>query len=66
MSPLIQALQQHLPKSQVITDELRLLAYGSDASFYRLTPEVIAIVESENELKSVLTAARQNPRRSTR
>jgi D-lactate dehydrogenase len=62
MSPLIQALQQHLPKSQVITDELRLLAYGSDASFYRLTPEVIAIVESENELKSVLTAARQNNR----
>ena len=45
MSPLIQALQQHLPKSQVITDELRLLAYGSDASFYRLTPEVIAIVD---------------------
>jgi len=62
MSPLIQALQQNLPKTQVITDELRLLAYGSDASFYRLTPEVIAIVESENELKSVLTAARQNNR----
>jgi len=62
MSPLIQTLQQHLPKSQVVTDELRLLAYGSDASFYRLTPEVIAIVESENELKSVLTAARQNNR----
>lgn len=62
MSPLIQTLQQHLPKSQVITDELRLLAYGSDASFYRLTPEVIAIVESENDLKSVLTAARQNNR----
>ncbi|PKO87211.1 MAG: 4Fe-4S ferredoxin [Betaproteobacteria bacterium HGW-Betaproteobacteria-10] len=62
MSPLIQTLQQYLPKSQVITDELRLLAYGSDASFYRLTPEVIAIVESENELKSVLTAARQHNR----
>ena len=62
MSQLIQALQQHLPKSQVITDELRLLAYGSDASFYRLTPEVIAIVESENELKTVLTAAKANNR----
>ena len=62
MSQLIQTLQQNLPKSQVITDELRLLAYGTDASFYRLTPEVIAIVESENDLKSVLTAARQNNR----
>ena len=59
---VVDSLKQVLPAQQVITDELRLLAYGSDASFYRLTPEVIAIVESENDLKSVLTAAKANQR----
>lgn len=33
MSELIQQLRQYLPETQVITDELRLLAYGTDASF---------------------------------
>jgi len=41
MSPLISALCAVLPPNQVIHDELRRLAYGTDASFYRLTPEVI-------------------------
>jgi D-lactate dehydrogenase len=60
MSAVADALRRTLPAHQVITDELRRLAYGTDASFYRLIPQVIAVVESENDLKSVLTAARQN------
>ncbi|MDD2740772.1 MAG: FAD-binding and (Fe-S)-binding domain-containing protein [Rhodocyclaceae bacterium] len=59
---VVDSLKQVLPAHQVITDELRLLAYGTDASFYRLTPEVIAIIETENDLKSVLTAAKANQR----
>jgi D-lactate dehydrogenase len=59
MSQLIQQLRRHLPDHQVITDDLRRLAYGTDASFYRLTPEVIAVIESEAELQSVLKAATQ-------
>ncbi|UCV10431.1 FAD-binding oxidoreductase [Dechloromonas denitrificans] len=62
MTKLTDSLKQSLPENQIITDELRRLAYGTDASFYRLTPEVIAVIESENELRSVLTAARQNQR----
>lgn len=62
MSPLIQQLRQALPAHQVITDELRLLAYGTDASFYRLIPEVITVIESESELRAILMAARQNNR----
>jgi D-lactate dehydrogenase len=58
MSPIIQALAATLPARQVITDPLRRLAYGTDASFYRLTPEVVAVVESEAEVQSVLAAAR--------
>ena len=60
MSQLIRTLRQKLPATQVITDDLRRLAYGTDASFYRLVPQVIAVIESENDLKLVLTAARQN------
>ncbi len=58
MSPLIQALSRVLPAKQVITDNLRRLAYGTDASFYRLTPEVVAVVENEEEVQALLHAAR--------
>ena len=58
MSPLISALCAVLPPNQVIHDELRRLAYGTDASFYRLTPEVITLVEDEDEVRAVLTVAR--------
>ncbi|HEX6735156.1 MAG TPA: FAD-binding and (Fe-S)-binding domain-containing protein [Azonexus sp.] len=59
MSAVIDALNHSLPAAQIITDELRRLAYGTDASFYRLTPEVIAVVESEADVRAVLSAARQ-------
>ena len=59
MSELIQHLSQHLPPNQIIVDDLRRLAYGTDASFYRLIPQVITIIESENELQAVLKTARQ-------
>jgi len=59
---IIDALKKTLPASQVITDELRRLAYGTDASFYRLTPEVIAVIESEEQARSVLEAANQAKR----
>ncbi len=56
-SPLIHALGRLLPGPQVITDDLRRLAYGTDASFYRMIPEVVAVVESEEQVRSVLQAA---------
>ncbi|MDO8438921.1 MAG: hypothetical protein Q7S67_01600, partial [Telluria sp.] len=62
MSPLIQALTRILPPRQVITDKLRRLAYGTDASFYRMIPEVVAVVESEAEVQALLQAARAHRR----
>ena len=53
----MQTLARILPPKQVITDSLRRLAYGTDASFYRLTPEVVAVVESEEEVQALLQAA---------
>ncbi|MGB2817581.1 MAG: FAD-binding oxidoreductase, partial [Burkholderiaceae bacterium] len=58
VSPLVSALRARLPAERVITDELRRLAYGTDASFYRLVPEVVAVVESEEDVQHVLGAAR--------
>jgi D-lactate dehydrogenase len=52
MSELIHHLSQYLPANQIIVDELRRLAYGTDASFYRLIPQVVAVVENENEARS--------------
>ena len=59
MSELIAALSAVLPARQVVSDDLRRLAYGTDASFYRLTPEVVAIVESEEQVRAVLQTARR-------
>lgn len=63
--PLIAALDRILPERQIITDELRRLAYGTDGSFYRLIPEVIAVVENEEEVRAVLQAARAHGRPAT-
>ena len=62
MSPIVSALSRLLPAGQVVTDPLRRLAYGTDASFYRLTPEVVAVVESEAEVQALLQASREHGR----
>ncbi len=62
MSALIESLSRVLPPRQVITDNLRRLAYGTDASFYRLTPEVVAVVETEQEVQALLQAAHAHAR----
>ena len=62
MSSLIQALSGILPARQVITDPLRRLAYGTDASFYRMVPEVVAVVEDEQEVQALLQVARAHGR----
>jgi len=48
-----------LPAERLITDPLRRLAWGTDASFYRLVPQLIAVVESEAELLALLAHARE-------
>ena len=61
-SDIAAALRDVLPAPQVVADPLRRLAYGTDASFYRLTPEVVAVVESEADVQAVLRAARAHGR----
>ncbi|HYN38733.1 MAG TPA: FAD-linked oxidase C-terminal domain-containing protein, partial [Rhodospirillales bacterium] len=56
---LERALQGVLPPHRLVRDPLRTLAYGTDASFYRLIPKLVAIVESEAEVQALLAACRR-------
>ncbi|EWY36639.1 hypothetical protein N825_09970, partial [Skermanella stibiiresistens SB22] len=49
-----------LGADRVILDPLRLLAYGTDASFYRLVPRVVVKVDTEREITAVLAACRRD------
>ena len=58
MAGLINALTSVLPLDQVIVDPLRLLAYGTDASFYRMVPQAVVRVETEQQVQAVMQVAR--------
>jgi D-lactate dehydrogenase len=51
---LTNALRAVLPPERLIRDPLRKLAYGTDASFYRLIPELVAVVDTETEVETLL------------
>ena len=44
-------------KKRIYTDPLRCLAWGTDAGFYRLIPQVVVRVADENEVALVLKEA---------
>jgi D-lactate dehydrogenase len=46
-----------IPPGRLFTDPLRTLAYGTDASFYRLIPKIVVRADTEDEVAAVLTAA---------
>ena len=48
------SLADLLPSERVIRDYARRLAYGTDASFYRLVPQLVLKVDSEAELSQLL------------
>ena len=52
------ALAETLPAERLIDDPLRTLAYGTDASFYRLIPKLVVRPEREDELQRVLAECR--------
>lgn len=49
-----------VPRERVFTDPLHLLAYGSDASFYRLLPKAVVKVHSEAEVVALLQLAQRH------
>ncbi|MBC7951862.1 MAG: FAD-binding oxidoreductase [Rhodospirillaceae bacterium] len=57
---LARELSAFIPPARLIRDPLRTLAYGTDASFYRMIPQIVVKVESEAEVLSVLEACRRH------
>ncbi len=51
---LAHALKTVIPDSRVATDPLRTLAYGTDASFYRLIPKIVVRADNEAEVAHIL------------
>lgn len=52
-----QAVKQLIPAARYFDDPLATLAFGTDASFYRLTPQLVLRVESEVEVVQLLKLA---------
>ncbi|MFN2331134.1 MAG: FAD-binding and (Fe-S)-binding domain-containing protein [Halomonas sp.] len=52
------ALAETIPTERLIDDPLRTLAYGTDASFYRLIPRLVVRPENEEELQLTLAECR--------
>ncbi|HLN23017.1 MAG TPA: FAD-binding and (Fe-S)-binding domain-containing protein [Patescibacteria group bacterium] len=57
---LARELAIFIPPARLIADPLRTLAYGTDASFYRLIPQLVVKVESEHEVRELLSACRRH------
>ncbi|KAF1005410.1 MAG: hypothetical protein GAK32_02640 [Pseudomonas fluorescens] len=51
---------QLIPKDRRFDDPLSTLAFGTDASFYRLIPQLVVRVESEDEVVALLQLARRD------
>lgn len=52
--------QQLIPRERRFDDPLSTLAFGTDASFYRLIPQLVIRVESEDEVVALLHLAQRD------
>jgi D-lactate dehydrogenase len=52
--------QQLIPRERRFDDPLSTLAFGTDASFYRLIPQLVIRVESEDEVVALLQLAQRD------
>ncbi|WP_418139546.1 FAD-binding and (Fe-S)-binding domain-containing protein [Oceanimonas smirnovii] len=57
---LADELATFLPSERIISDPSLCLAYGTDASFYRLLPKLVLRLASQDEVVRVLAACRQH------
>lgn len=53
----LQEAKQFIPRERIYTDELRRLAWGTDAGFYRLIPQIVIRSEGEEEISRLLKLA---------
>ena len=56
----LRAVKGFIPDSRLISDPLRTLAYGTDASLYRLIPRLVIRVDGEDEMSRILPLAHRH------
>lgn len=59
LTSFLSEISKTIPRQRIYTDMLRRLAWGTDASFYRLIPEVVVHSKNENEIVDILKAAQK-------
>jgi len=60
ISQFIQDAKQICGEKNIFTDRLRILSYGTDASFYRYLPKAVVKASSENEIVRLIKSAGVN------
>jgi D-lactate dehydrogenase len=53
-SKFLNEISRFIPRERIYTDELRRLAWGVDAGFYRLIPRIVIRSENEEEVSHLL------------
>lgn len=53
----LKAIEKFIPSRRIYTDPLRTLAWGTDAGFYRLIPQIVVRAENEQEVSQLLSEA---------
>lgn len=56
-SEFLSEIQDFIPEERIYTDELRRFAWGTDAGFYRLVPQIVIRSDNEREVSLLLAAA---------
>ncbi len=55
----VKRIAKFIPSERIYTDELRRFAWGTDAGFYRLIPQVVVRSRGEEEVSKLLVAAHE-------
>ena len=58
-SQYVNRISSFIPAERIYTDDLRLLAWGTDAGFYRHLPQVVVRSMNEREVSLLLAAAHE-------
>ncbi|MFN3554877.1 MAG: FAD-binding and (Fe-S)-binding domain-containing protein [Bacteroidales bacterium] len=56
---LFEQLKAFIPANRIFTDPTRTLAWGTDASFYRLIPKMVVKAHTEEEVARILQSCHQ-------
>lgn len=61
MKDFLTEIKKHIPEKRIYKDEMRRLAWGTDAGFYRLIPQLVIRSSNEKEIIHIVkTAAKFN------